>query len=426
MPGSTPARSCGGKTVTVDDVPLDVGRLMDSVRAEVTALMQEGVQKTASYCASLCAERIVAARREMQQRYAEERRELEKFYGVRVGRSSAVGALQAPNGAPCPGSGSTYRAPQRSPMLSLTAPSKSVPASPCPQSASLGMMPRAPAAPLPPQSGRCNGVHRPASNAGASLRSGPSATGVCKGGGSIQEASPGAIGPAAIGGVPSSPCPTHEAYDTAYIDTHDAVQTLEERTNMASRVMDLLEEALQAASTTAGTPTAAAPGATGFTVDSAAPHAIDVHGAHSTVESCNTSYAARSALASRYREEHAPSTKALTTPVPSSWGPSTTQCAVVPGRAGSDEVSAQQEVPVRAPARFAAAVYNQDDDEMDRYGDMEAPAEQGMYIHSRSMEDAAPGREERRGRTAYRDRSVGLISQSSIADSVPAGDLFGR
>eukprot|EP00971_Amphidinium_carterae_P315719 6275828-Amphidinium_carterae.2 len=86
-------------------------------------------------------------------------------------------------------------------------------------------------------------------------------------------------------------------------------------------------------------------------------------------------------------EEHAPSTKALTTPVPSSWGPSTTQCAVVPGRAGSDEVaaqqecmeiaswsrtgrkmvalcccvevSAQQEVPVRAPARFAAAVYNQ-------------------------------------------------------------------
>jgi len=424
MPGSIAARSGGGKTVTVDDVPLDVGRLMDSVRAEVTALMQEGVQKTASYCASLCAERIVAARREMQQRYAEERRELEKFYGVRVGRSSAVGALQVPKdfGAPCPGSGSTYRAPQRSPMLTLTAPSKSVPNSPCP---------RAPVAPLPPQTGRCNGVHRPASNAGASLRSGPSATGLCKG--SIQGASPGAKGqvPAAIAGVPvpSSPCPTHEAYDTAYIDTHDAVQTLEERTNMASRVMDLLEEALQAASTTAGTPTGACGGATGFTMDVAVPQAIEAQGAQSVVESSNASYAARSALASRYREDHIPSTKVLTTPVPTSWGPSTTQCAAAaaPVRTGLDEVSSQQEALARIPARFVAAVSNQDDDEVDRYGDMDAPpVEQGMYVHSRSIEDAEQGREERRGRAAHRDRSVGLISQSSIADSVPAGDLFGR
>jgi len=37
------------------------------------------------------------------------------------------------------------------------------------------------------------------------------------------------------------------AYDSTFIDAYDAVQTLEERTNMASRAMDLLDEALQAA-----------------------------------------------------------------------------------------------------------------------------------------------------------------------------------
>ena len=55
---------------------------MDSVREEILQLMQEGVQKTASYCASVCAERVVSARREMQRRWAEERRELERIYGL--------------------------------------------------------------------------------------------------------------------------------------------------------------------------------------------------------------------------------------------------------------------------------------------------------------------------------------------------------
>ena len=68
-----------------EDLALDVSRLMDSVREEIMQLMQEGVQKTASYCASVCAERVVSARREMQRRWAEERRELERIYGAAPG-----------------------------------------------------------------------------------------------------------------------------------------------------------------------------------------------------------------------------------------------------------------------------------------------------------------------------------------------------
>merc|ERR1712192_302300 len=57
----------------------------------VLQLMMDGVQKSASFCASLCAEKIVAARREMQRYRMEERRELEKIYGIPIvrGRSAS-------------------------------------------------------------------------------------------------------------------------------------------------------------------------------------------------------------------------------------------------------------------------------------------------------------------------------------------------
>lgn len=142
---------------------------MDSVREEVMALMLDGMQKTASFCASLCAERVVAARRELQRRWADERRELERsLYG---------------------GGGGDFGTSMATPVAT-------------------GLLPFAPPRP-----------ESVASLGGASPRGAASF----------------------LGGPPS------ESYDASFIDAYDAVQTLEERTNMAARAMDLLDEALQAA-----------------------------------------------------------------------------------------------------------------------------------------------------------------------------------
>ncbi|CAE7025018.1 unnamed protein product [Symbiodinium natans] len=174
---------------------------MDAVRQEVMQLMQEGVQKTASYCASLCAERIVTARREMQRRWAEERRELERLYGL------------PPNSC---GAGT--------PMSS---------------------------------SARCSGTSRmalaPASRAGSVHSSGTHE--------GFQPASSQQAGGAQSSSFPSkaglkasraSDEHLQHNLDSTFIDAYDAVQTLEERNQQAARAMQLLDEALRAAESAGG------------------------------------------------------------------------------------------------------------------------------------------------------------------------------
>ncbi|CAK0858940.1 unnamed protein product, partial [Prorocentrum cordatum] len=65
-----------------EDLALDTNRFMEELRQEVLALMTESIKRSASFCASLCAERVVAARRELQLRMAEERQELELRYSL--------------------------------------------------------------------------------------------------------------------------------------------------------------------------------------------------------------------------------------------------------------------------------------------------------------------------------------------------------
>lgn len=155
---------------SAEDLALDVSRLMDNVREEVMALMQDSMQKAASFCASLCAERIVAARRELQRRWAEERRELERLYSI-----------QGP-----PGNGMSSKVAGFLPFVPEPSPALG-------SAASFGCM-------------------SPASASNYILAAPPS-----------------------------------ESFDASFIDAYDAVQTLEERTNLAFRAMDLLDEALQVA-----------------------------------------------------------------------------------------------------------------------------------------------------------------------------------
>lgn len=248
---------------TAEDLALDVSRLMDGVREEVTALMQDGVQKTASFCASLCAERVVAARREMQRRWAEERRELERLYGVpeRPGTSSAS-AFPA---SPAARSGYPPRHRDGASEQQVRTP-RSEP----PESVSDGQFP-------PPHmltkgdssetlfvSGLLRAAHQ---------QSGGSLVAAARTAGPVNPRLQAAIFDESFLQMSA---PTHGAsrvafhmdpsssdaiaYDATFIDAYDAVQTLEERTNMASRAMDLLDEALQAAAgATATTSVSASP-----------------------------------------------------------------------------------------------------------------------------------------------------------------------
>eukprot|EP00439_Symbiodinium_sp_Y106_P013288 s2147_g1.t3 len=191
-PGSLRAMASGTHP-PLPDLALDVSCLMDAVRQEVTQLMQEGVQKTASYCASLCAERIVTARREMQRRWAEERRELERLYGL------------PPN---C-GAGT--------PMSS---------------------------------SARCSGTSRmalaPASRAGSvhSSHEGFQPMSSQQAGGAQSSSFPSKAG---LKAPRASEEHLQHNLDSTFIDAYDAVQTLEERNQQAARAMQLLDEALRAA-----------------------------------------------------------------------------------------------------------------------------------------------------------------------------------
>lgn len=153
-------------------------------------LMQEGVQKTASYCASICAERVVSARREMQRRWAEERRELERIYGL----------------APGSGAGSGFGTPS---------------------SARMNHVPRAVAS----RAGSCNSWSTPCQELPASSPQNEGAA------------------PRALSSSKVEDDSGQQNLDSSFIDAYDAVQTLEERNHQAARAMQLLDEALKAAET---------------------------------------------------------------------------------------------------------------------------------------------------------------------------------
>lgn len=237
-----------------EDLALDVTRLMDGVREEVMALMLEGMQKSASFCASLCAERIVAARREMQKRWADERRELERLYGLpptgpapRSASPATAGFAAAALSASAAGGSGLFAAPPTvepsAPSLppTCTVPKISQPDVPLsltgPRKGKMSASPLRPPPRVPPVA--------LTTHLFASMPSAAGAGRVTPFSGMTPRSASHLNGSAALLG---------ESYDASFIDAYDAVQTLEERTNMAARAMDLLDEALQAATDGCRTP----------------------------------------------------------------------------------------------------------------------------------------------------------------------------
>lgn len=197
-----------------DSVSLDVSRLMEVVRQEVTALMLDGIQKTASFCASQCAKHVVAARREMHQRLTEQKYELDRLQG---GQSRVCSSL-TPSCVASPGSTAfSTLTPRKAPPL---------PGAPLPKMS------------LTPRSATPGGI-----DTSSRIRLTPRAT-------------------PRVSSADEISCST---YDT-YIGVHDAVQTLEERTQMAMNAMEAIEEAINVsmgavpASPSAGVPDQSAPG----------------------------------------------------------------------------------------------------------------------------------------------------------------------
>jgi len=175
---------------------------MEVVRQEVTALMLDGIQKTASFCASQCAKHVVAARREMHQREMHLRHEFERLHGVPFrgltpGPSSAYPS-GPPTGFATPGSTAFGGTPRKMPGVPPLAPSNinSYTASPAMSVFTAG------GGQLTPRQ-----VSRPMSF---------------------------------VSGADEIACTTYDAY----IGVHDAVQTLEERTAMTWKAMEAIEEAI--------------------------------------------------------------------------------------------------------------------------------------------------------------------------------------
>jgi len=279
-----PLLPSGGPRRPADELVQDVNRLMEVVRQEVTALMLEGVQKTASFCASQCAKHVVAARREMHQRLTEQRRDFERqgllprcrsVSPAATGGTGGATSLVSPAAALCTprrlcnggssGGGGAAERPGRGLLWPHALPhgdAEGVPSLPAVRSivhqpvGTAALTPRSFAAAAGVGHGAGAGYGNAAPTpAGASVllvqsprltpRVTPRTTGLLHGGGG----SGGSGGGCGHGGAePPSPeaLATAAAYDT-YIDAHDAVQTLEERTRMASRAMELIEEALKVA-----------------------------------------------------------------------------------------------------------------------------------------------------------------------------------
>jgi len=213
---------------------IDMNQLMEAVREEVTALMLDGVHKTASLCASTCAQHVVAARRQMHQRLK--------------GRNGGT----TPNSMPTPTNSTGFLG--LTPRQHFRALPRVAPAEARGAPATASTMP----CPIP--------IYTPVP--GCSLEEAAA--------NDEQNDAHGAFAFASAAQTPANLTPRMTpstngvfqdsldlspsmAYDTL-VDTRDAVQSLEDKTRMASRAMELIEEAIKVATDVAdvaGTPTAA-------------------------------------------------------------------------------------------------------------------------------------------------------------------------
>lgn len=207
-----------------EELAVDVNKLMDSVREEVIALMQDGVQKTASFCASLCAERIVAARREMRKELVQERQHLQRRLSER-GPGSMCSASPAPtshtlspasSAFPITGVSLTPRRQDGGPTFGSASRIFPLPRTPVPvASPAVQSMAGAPPPPVTLM-GSAHGANTPRTN-------GPSR-------------------PHAEETPVDSSAGTAAHYDDAYISTYAEIQTLEERSQSFKRMLESLEE----------------------------------------------------------------------------------------------------------------------------------------------------------------------------------------
>lgn len=197
-----------------DDLMIDMNRLMEAVREEVTALMLEGVHKTASLCASTCAQHVVAARREMHQRLR--------------GKNGGM----TPNSMPTPTNSTGF--------LGLT------------PRHDRALLPRVAAAetrvvPPPAPNMPCPiPIYTPVTN-GRDIQSDASVFPfMAAAAHSTSQMTPTPQMTPSTNGVFQDSLDSSTAYDTL-VDTRDAVHNLEAQTRMASRAMELIEEAIKVA-----------------------------------------------------------------------------------------------------------------------------------------------------------------------------------
>jgi len=73
-----------------DDVLVDMSKLMDDIRREIMTEMQDSLQRSAAACAQLCAKRIVGARREMHQRFQEQKLDMERMHGIKISSNASA------------------------------------------------------------------------------------------------------------------------------------------------------------------------------------------------------------------------------------------------------------------------------------------------------------------------------------------------
>lgn len=73
-----------------DDVLVDMSKLMDDIRREIMTEMQDSLQRSAAACAQLCAKRIVGARREMHQRFQEQKLDIERLHGIKISSNASA------------------------------------------------------------------------------------------------------------------------------------------------------------------------------------------------------------------------------------------------------------------------------------------------------------------------------------------------
>lgn len=216
-----------------DDLMIDMNQLMEAVREEVTALMLDGVHKTASLCASTCAQHVVAARRQMHQRLK--------------GRNGGT----TPNSMPTPTNSTGFLGLTPRQHLRALPRVAAVEARGAPATASNMPRPIPIYTPVP-------GCSLDQAAADDDQNDVPGAFVFAGSRGATPPNLTPRMTPSTNGVFPDS-LDSSMAYDTL-VDTRDAVQSLEDKTRMASRAMELIEEAIKVATDVAdvaGTPPAA-------------------------------------------------------------------------------------------------------------------------------------------------------------------------